>query len=253
MKRRDFIFTSLLIVMSVVCIRLYFTASHLQNELNNWEESRFEMTRILSEIQKRLFLLGAGDVIKSLDSSQIDIYRLNLFDREKFSQGFLKIAEKMHLMALILEDRKKMSHHSGEKNVSIAHVQDDKFPDSWPTEGTITSLFGLRKHPIYKALRFHSGVDIANLKNTEILATANATVKFAGKLKGYGNAVLLDHGNGFESLYGHAEDLLVKEGDTVKKGELIASMGSTGISTGNHLHYEIRYAGEALNPVVFVK
>ncbi len=129
----------------------------------------------------------------------------------------------------------------------------NNFPDTWPTQGTITSLFGLRLHPISHRYRFHSGVDIANFKNTEVLACADAVVKFAGHEGGYGNVVILDHGNGFETVYGHAEDLLVSTGELIKKGQLIASMGSTGVSTGDHLHFEIRFAGEAVDPTVFIK
>lgn len=129
----------------------------------------------------------------------------------------------------------------------------DNYPDMWPTQGTITSLFGLRFHPVLHRYRFHAGVDIANFKNTEVLAAADAVVMFAGHEKGYGNLVILDHGNGFETVYGHAEDILVSAGEEVKKGQLIAGMGSTGVSTGDHLHFEIRFAGEAVDPTVFIK
>ncbi|MFH1356586.1 MAG: M23 family metallopeptidase, partial [bacterium] len=126
-------------------------------------------------------------------------------------------------------------------------------PSIWPTEGTITSKFGLRKHPILKTKRFHSGIDIANFNSTDILCSADGTVTFSGRNGGYGNMVVVDHGNGFESIYGHADYLLVFEGDEVSRGTVVARMGSTGMSTGSHLHYEIRFAGEPVNPVMFVE
>lgn len=130
---------------------------------------------------------------------------------------------------------------------------DEHIPSIWPTEGKISSLFGMRVHPISKQKKFHKGVDIANLKSTDIVATADGIVIYAGKKGGYGNAIIIDHGNGYKTLYGHAQTLLVKAGDQVKRGMLIAAMGSTGYSTGPHLHYEITFADEVLDPVQYVK
>lgn len=135
----------------------------------------------------------------------------------------------------------------------IPHNFDAKMPDIWPTEGKISSLFGMRHHPIKKKYKMHSGVDIANLKNTDIVATADGVVKISSPHKGYGNLIVIDHENGFETYYGHAETLLVESGSPIKKGQVIAKMGQTGLATGDHLHYEIRFAGEALNPISFVK
>jgi len=130
---------------------------------------------------------------------------------------------------------------------------DAHIPSIWPTEGKLSSLFGMRRHPIAKQQKFHKGVDIANLKSTDIVATADGIVAYAGKKGGYGNAVIIDHGNGYKTLYGHAQTLLVKAGDRVQRGTLIAAMGSTGYSTGPHLHYEITFADEVLDPVQYVK
>lgn len=128
----------------------------------------------------------------------------------------------------------------------------ENIPSIWPTKGNISSLFGMWYHPILKRMKFHSGVDIANLQSTDIIATADGTVEFAGKKGGYGNAIIIDHGNGYKTLYSHAQTLLVKVGDHVKRGTLIATMGSTGLSTGAHLHYEISFAGESLDPTWYV-
>jgi len=84
-------------------------------------------------------------------------------------------------------------------------------PDIWPTEGKITSLFGTRVHPISKRKKFHTGVDIANLNSTDILCTASGKVEFSGYKGGYGNTVIIDHNNGFKTLYAHAYSLLVKK------------------------------------------
>lgn len=253
MRRRDLILATLVLFLAMCCIQLHQRIGELNEELDNWEESRFEMTRVLSDLQKKLFqLISAADPFGSVGlPSQNDIFKLNVLERKQFRKAFLKYAGRLKLMALSMQFPSG-AKDTTEEGASPKTIQTD-YPDIWPTEGTITSLFGLRKHPILKTLRFHSGVDIANLKNTEILAAADGTVKFAGPDGGYGNVVILEHGNGFESVYGHAEDILVKNGELVKKGQLIASMGSTGLSTGEHLHYEIRFAGEALDPTAFVK
>ncbi|MBR2490262.1 MAG: peptidoglycan DD-metalloendopeptidase family protein [Ruminiclostridium sp.] len=116
----------------------------------------------------------------------------------------------------------------------------------WPTTGQITSPFGYRT--IFGSTSFHRGLDIANTTGTEILASAGGTVTWAGAKGTYGNLLILDHGNGFTTYYAHCSQILAEEGDTVKQGEKIALMGSTGRSTGPHLHFEVRWQNEPLDP-----
>lgn len=116
----------------------------------------------------------------------------------------------------------------------------------WPTTGQITSPFGYRI--IFGSTSFHRGLDIANAAGTEILASAGGTVTWASPKGTYGNLLILDHGNGFSTYYAHCSKLLVTVGDTVDQGEKIALMGSTGRSTGPHLHFEVRWQDEPLDP-----
>lgn len=116
----------------------------------------------------------------------------------------------------------------------------------WPTSGTITSPFGYRY--IFGSTSFHGGIDIANRKGTDIVAADGGIVSYAGWKSGYGYVVIINHTNGYETYYAHCSQLLVSAGDKVYKGEHIAEMGSTGRSTGNHLHFEVRYNGERKNP-----
>lgn len=125
-------------------------------------------------------------------------------------------------------------------------------PFAIPAKGRISSDFGLRKHPISKRHKHHDGIDIANGMWTDIESTAKGKVVFSGKLRGYGNTVILDHGNGFQTLYAHAQDLRVTLGEYVAQGSVIAKMGSTGISTGPHVHYEVKFNGEKVNPERFI-
>ena len=120
----------------------------------------------------------------------------------------------------------------------------------WPTSGTLTSKFGYRT--VLGVYRFHEGVDIANSTGTSIYASDGGTVTFAGWRGDYGYLVIISHGNGVETRYGHCSKLLVSVGDKVYQGQKIAKMGSTGRSTGSHCHFEIRINGTPVNPLSYL-
>ncbi|HRH45263.1 MAG TPA: peptidoglycan DD-metalloendopeptidase family protein, partial [Pyrinomonadaceae bacterium] len=117
-----------------------------------------------------------------------------------------------------------------------------------PVKGRISSGFGNRFHPIDKKVKFHAGVDIAVPLGTPVSATGQGIVTFAGSRDGYGNMVIIQHPDGRESRYGHLSKILVSQGETIAAGQQIALSGSTGKSTGPHLHFEIRERGEVVNP-----
>lgn len=123
---------------------------------------------------------------------------------------------------------------------------------SWPVQGTVTSPFGWRSSPFGSGSDFHPGVDIAGNYGDPVSATADGVVVTAGWAGGYGILVEIDHGNGIHTLYGHNQYLLVQQGQTVKKGDIISLMGSTGLSTGPHTHYEIRVNGTAVDPFAYL-
>ncbi len=119
----------------------------------------------------------------------------------------------------------------------------------------ITAKFGWRVHPILKRKEYHPGLDMRAKSGEKIVASADGIVEFAGyhKRSGYGNLIILDHNYGFKTLYGHLKKVLVKNGQFVKKGQLIGLVGNTGLSTGHHLHYGVMYLQKFLNPYYFVK
>ena len=122
----------------------------------------------------------------------------------------------------------------------------------WPCSGNITSRFGYRNLSYSYASKNHKGIDIANRRGTAICAADGGTVTYAGWMSGYGYLVQINHGNGFVTYYGHNSSLLVSVGQHVYKGQQIARMGSTGNSTGNHCHFEVRYNGVARNPLNYL-
>ncbi len=130
--------------------------------------------------------------------------------------------------------------YANQKNIT------DATPSIKPVEnGRISSGFGYRLSP---RPSFHYGLDFGGQPNTKIMVTADGVVRQTGWVSGYGQAVLVDHGFGYSTLYGHLADIRVKAGDTVKRGQVIANMGTTGRSTGVHLHYEVWKDGTPVNP-----
>jgi murein DD-endopeptidase MepM/ murein hydrolase activator NlpD len=122
----------------------------------------------------------------------------------------------------------------------------------WPAEGRVTSWFGPRIHPLYGDRRNHNGIDIAVSLGTPVRASADGVVRFAGWKGGFGLLVAIDHGGGVMTFYGHNSELLVKTGQRVSQGDVIALSGSTGDSTGPHIHFEVRVNGKPVDPVEIV-
>lgn len=125
-------------------------------------------------------------------------------------------------------------------------------PSIWPCQGTITSPYGIRFHPVYNTKIFHPAIDIANKKNTPIVATADGVVVFSDWQSGYGNVIAIEHGHKYRTVYAHLAKSLVKKGEFVFKGQEIAKMGSTGRSTGPHVHYELHLNKRPINPTKYL-
>ena len=125
-------------------------------------------------------------------------------------------------------------------------------PSLWPTEGWVTSGYGWRIHPLKGRRHFHSGIDIAASFGTPVIAPATGKVEFSGRKRYLGNTVIIRHSRGVRTWYGHMQDLHVARGDRVIRGQQIGSVGSTGQSTGPHLHYVVELNGKTVNPINYV-
>jgi len=126
-------------------------------------------------------------------------------------------------------------------------------PKGFPVEGNVTSRYGMRENPFTGASSFHSGIDISASPGTPIRATADGIVIHSGRTQYSGYLVVLEHGHGFKTIYAHNKKNLVKVGQTVKRGEVIAYVGSTGQSTGPHVHYEVWEKGKVVNPKKYLQ
>jgi len=126
-------------------------------------------------------------------------------------------------------------------------------PSFWPARGEFTSGFGWRRNPLGRRWRFHAGIDVAGDRGDPIHAAAQGKVVSAEWSGGYGHHLLVDHGFGIVTLYAHCRRLLVKEGEHVRRGQKIALMGSTGRSTGPHLHFEVHLDGTPVNPMDYLR
>ena len=136
---------------------------------------------------------------------------------------------------------------AGEQKEKIASI-----PSVMPInikDYTMSSGYGYRRDPVYGTAKFHDGLDLAAATGTPVFATADAIVEVAERKDAYGNCIDLNHGYNYVTRYAHLSQILVKPGQRVKRGEMIGKVGSTGKSTGSHLHYEVRFKGEPQNPV----
>jgi murein DD-endopeptidase MepM/ murein hydrolase activator NlpD len=122
----------------------------------------------------------------------------------------------------------------------------------YPLKGAIASGFGMRKHPIYGDVRMHTGTDIDGKSGAPVVAAKEGRVIFAGVFGGYGNCVIIQHGTGVSSLYGHLSSIDVSVGNNIGKGEFIGRVGMTGVATGPHLHFEVRINGDPKDPMLFL-
>jgi murein DD-endopeptidase MepM/ murein hydrolase activator NlpD len=168
----------------------------------------------------------------------------------------LVTGEDSYLMAQQIKNQLDLQEK--ELDELLAKVNNDKayfrsLPNQWPTSGEISSYYGWRKSPFGgRSESFHDGIDIANDSGTKVCAAADGQVVFAGWQPVYGRTILIEHGHGFTTKYAHNSALLVEEGDRVKKGQVIARMGTSGRSTGPHLHFSIMKWDQTLDPLIYL-
>lgn len=212
-------------------------------DLNNFENK----IRIIANIEKRNdhdALFGVGGSIPEDIVAQIPL-----------SKKHNSLMREMHEQVNQLDLAAANQNNGFESLFKYIKEQQNilaSTPAIRPATGWTTSRFGYRVSPFTGRREFHKGFDIANRKGTPIIATANGTVTFASKKGAYGNTVVIDHGHGMVTRYAHTHKILVKRNDKVKRGDTIALVGSTGRSTGPHVHYEVHLNGIPVNPEKYI-
>ncbi|MBF0492721.1 MAG: peptidoglycan DD-metalloendopeptidase family protein [Deltaproteobacteria bacterium] len=230
--------------------------NQLENSLNRTQQfaSRVES---LAGVDAGKLKIGVGPIH---DSDNIKSYLDKLKELPKSSDEELSAGSDQfyNRLSVKMEDLTEFANSLEIRANEVYELSQDKLsywastPSFLPVNGWITSDFGMRTSPISGSAKFHEGLDIAAPIGSPIYAPSDAVVSFAGHKGGYGLALNLDHGYGVSTLFGHTSNIYVKEGEKVKRGQLIASVGNSGSSTGPHLHYEVHVDGVPTDPMKFV-
>jgi len=221
----------------------------LIDRLEEQREALLQQKAELDDIRKQLAAAHAESQKEKEIVAQKTVERQKLYEQA--------LAEKAQLDA----EYEELQRNSQEITAMIQRMEQEgrMMPQAggtgqlaWPVNGEITSPFGWRVHPIWGTQIFHAGLDIGADYGDPVHAADSGTVVFAGWMGGYGNAVMIDHGGGMVTLYGHNSSITVGEGEQVSKGQIIALAGSTGNSTGPHCHFEVRIHGEVVSPLQYL-
>jgi murein DD-endopeptidase MepM/ murein hydrolase activator NlpD len=211
-------------------------------DLNSFEKKIREIANI-DTLQEENSLFGVGGSVPEDLNADMAIGQIRLIGDMQEQVDLLRLAS--------------INQKNGFENI-YNYLDDQRnllsaTPSIRPVEsGWISSYFGYRKSPFTGKREFHKGLDIATRKGEPIVAAADGTIIYAGKKGLYGNLMVIDHGHGMVTRYGHIDKFLKKRGDTVKRGDKIARVGSTGRSTGPHVHYEVRLNGIQVNPKKYI-
>ncbi len=270
---------SILVVLLLLISSVFFI-SYLNKSVDDLEVKKQKLETVYSKLKldnknvnetilqktQKLELLSAK--VKELESLKT-IYSQLKTENENINESISQKVEeldslntKMNELEVLIGIKPSAQNVSLIERVDLAKVSTaqkkllfQNIPNGYPIKNEgITGSYGWRQHPIVKKREFHTGIDLRAKRNTKIYAPADGIINFAGfhKKSGYGIMIILDHNYGFRTLYGHMNKAIVKKGDVVRKGDHIGYTGNTGLSSGPHLHYELRYLQTATQPLSFM-
>ncbi len=238
---------------------LYVTASELQLENQSFKETTLELAGQIQALQSAITELGAKAALDPSLQSAMDKLPSVVKARAiggaatpeavgPVTPGLRSPEDTFGLLRELLEGL-EMRLRSMQTDVDKRNALAAATPSIWPAHGWLTSAVGQRRDPITGQRDFHEGLDIAADRGSKVFATADGKVTQSSYEGAYGNLIVINHGYGLETRYGHLSAYRVHIGDQVKRGDLVGLVGSTGRSTGSHLHYEVRVNGRLLNPL----
>jgi len=225
-----------LVNVSVSAVEYRRMAAQLASYSATYQEAKENISYLLHARNELSNLLGLKSKIAILESGEIE-----------YSGSFDMKALKEQLDKTVQSVAEIREYILNQKDIYRAT------PVGWPVEGRITSKYGTREHPVYEERRLHSGLDISVPPGTEVKATADGIVVHSGINGTGGNVVIVEHGYGFRTAYAHNSKSLVNVSQKVKRGDTIALSGSSGISTGPHVHYEVWKNGRHVNPADYLE
>ena len=209
------------------------------------EENKRELDALHKEVDAK------EKIVEQKTLERQELYNQALAEKAKMDAEYAELqhnSEEIKAMIQQMEEEERRRQEEAEAAASAGGTGEL----AWPVNGPITSPFGWRIHPIWGTQIFHAGIDIAADYGQPVRAADSGTVIYAGWLGGYGNAVMINHGGGMVTLYGHNSSFTVDEGEHVSRGQTIALAGSTGNSTGPHCHFEVRIHGEVTQPLSYL-
>jgi murein DD-endopeptidase MepM/ murein hydrolase activator NlpD len=246
--------------------QLYASYRALEAENSNYRGATAALSNQISSLQSAIADLGARSALEPSLANSID--KLPAIVKARAMGGGANVAtstkqesayaktlsalaspdDTFGLLRTVLEGLESRLHDV-RSSVDKRNALADATPSIWPAHGWLSSGMGARRDPVTGGADFHPGLDIVGEKGEPVYATAAGRVVHAGYQGAYGNLIVIDHGFGLETRYGHLSKFKVQEGSRVKRGDVIGSVGATGRATGNHLHYEVHANGRLLNPL----
>ncbi|PLZ87933.1 peptidase M23 [Fischerella thermalis CCMEE 5196] len=217
------------------------------NEINN-QKIAVEQQKNEIALMRQQLLAQKADYQTQANLQQELIGRLNS-DRLALEAAQTQLEKESQAITILIQQKVAEAEATAKTNSRNSVIIRGTGMFAYPTDAPTSSHFGWRVHPILGYRRFHAGQDFAASYGSKIRSADSGTVIFAGWYGGYGKAAIINHGNGLTTLYGHTSELYVSEGQTVKRGQAIAAVGSTGLSTGPHLHFEVRKNGTPVDPM----
>lgn len=220
-----------------------------EKEITELKEDRIKQSKMTEEFK---------NLYKDLTHKYIEENMNEIVATRSSGRNDREFVESAGKLKSILEELEKINYSDTEIITDLEDTQEklseymSAVPTLWPTTGSISSGFGYRTDPISFTRKFHYGIDISAPYGREIKASARGRVILSDWHGNYGKTVIIDHGRGISTLYAHCSKLIVSEGETVNKGDVIAYVGSTGRSTGNHLHFEVRVFDTAVDPMEYL-